>query len=86
MSKLVEKDATHIVEEDDIRPPPLYDEEGDRPQLITADTARQGPLGKPVLWVLLGALALCGLPTWSSACLHDGRLGGLSPQCVHCAP
>ena len=56
MTKLVREDATHIVEEDDIAPPPMY-EEG-RPQALTADTARQGPLGTPVLWVLLAALVL----------------------------
>ena len=61
MSKLVDKDSIHIVEEDDIRPPPLYDEEMGRPQVVTPDTARQGPLGKPVLWVLIGALVLCGV-------------------------
>jgi hypothetical protein len=57
MTKLVEKDATHIVEEDDIVPPPMYDETAG-PQVITADTARQAPLGKPVFWVLIGAMAL----------------------------
>jgi hypothetical protein len=61
MSKLVDKDALHVVEEDDVRPPPLYDEEAGRPQVVTADTARQGPLGKPVLWVLIGAVVLCGV-------------------------
>ena len=57
MTKLVEKDETHIVEEDNIVPPPMYDETTG-PQVITADTARQAPLGKPVFWVLIGALAL----------------------------
>ena len=57
MTRLVDKDANHIVEEDDIVPPPMYFEtEG--PQVVSADTARQAPLGKPVLWVLIGALAL----------------------------
>jgi hypothetical protein len=59
MTKLVDKDAIHIVEEDDVRPPPMYDGEYGRPQVITPDTARQGPLGKPVLWVLIGAVVLC---------------------------
>jgi len=43
------------VEEDNIRPPPSYRSEGP-PQIITADTARQAPLGKRVLLVLLGSL------------------------------
>jgi hypothetical protein len=60
MTKLVEQDATHIVEEDDVQPPPLYHGDG-APQIVTADTARQGPLGKPVLWVLVGALVLVGV-------------------------
>ena len=57
MTKLVQKDPTHLVEEDNIRPPPPYIEEGP-PQVVTSDTARQGPLGKPVLWVLAGGVAL----------------------------
>jgi hypothetical protein len=60
MTKLVEQDATHIVEEDNIQQPPLY-HEGGPPQVVTADTARQGPLGTPVLWVLVGALVLAGV-------------------------
>lgn len=40
------------IEEDDIRPPPPY-REGGPPQQITPDTARQGPLGKRVLVVLI---------------------------------
>ena len=57
MTKLVDKDSTHIVEEDNITPPPMYHGDG-QPQVVTADTARQGPLGKPVLWVLIAALVL----------------------------
>jgi hypothetical protein len=60
MSKLVEEDATHLVEEDNIRQPPPYRGDG-KPQIVTADTARQGPLGAPVLWVLVGALVLAGV-------------------------
>jgi hypothetical protein len=56
MTKLVDKDATHIVEEDNVTPPPMY-EEG-RPQIVTADTARNGPRGTPVLWVLIAACVL----------------------------
>jgi len=43
------------VEDDNIRPPPPYRPEGP-PQIVTADTARQAPLGKRVLAVLLGSL------------------------------
>jgi hypothetical protein len=57
MGKLVEKDANHVVEEDNIVPPPMYQENGP-PQIVTSDTARQGPLGSPVFWVLLVAIAL----------------------------
>ena len=32
--------------------------ETDGPQVVTADTARQAPLGKPVLWVLVAGLVL----------------------------
>jgi hypothetical protein len=44
------------VEEDNIQPPPHY-REGGPAQRITADTARQGPLGKRVLVVLICSLA-----------------------------
>ena len=43
------------VEDDNIRPPPHYNE-GGPPQVVTADTARQGPSGWRVLIVLLGGL------------------------------
>jgi hypothetical protein len=57
VTKLVDKDSTHIVEDDNITPPPMYEGDG-HPQVLTSDTARQGPLGKPVLWVLIAALVL----------------------------
>jgi hypothetical protein len=60
MAKLVEKDSAHLVEEDNIAPPPHYNENGP-PQVITSDTARQGPRGTPVLWVLIAALILAGI-------------------------
>jgi hypothetical protein len=63
MSKLVEKDPIHFVEEDNIQPPPHYHEEGP-PQIVTSDTARQGPRGTPVLLVLLAALILLGVAWW----------------------
>lgn len=43
------------VEEDNIQPPPHY-REGGPAQHITPDTARQGPLGKRVLAVLVCSL------------------------------
>jgi hypothetical protein len=45
-----------IVEQDHIRPPPHYREDGP-PQIVTADTARQGPKGNRVLVVLVASLA-----------------------------
>jgi hypothetical protein len=60
MTKLVQEDSVHIVEEDDIRPPPHYREDGP-PQVITADTARQAPRGTPVLWVLIAGLVAIGI-------------------------
>ena len=46
-----------VVEEDNIKPPPHY-REGGPPQVITADTARQGPKGVRVLVVLAVSLIL----------------------------
>jgi hypothetical protein len=45
----------NIVEEDNIRQPPHY-REGGAPQVITADTARQGPRGNRVLIILVCSL------------------------------
>jgi hypothetical protein len=45
----------NTVEDDNIRPPPHY-REGGPPQVLTADTARQGPRGSRVLVILV-----CGL-------------------------
>ncbi len=56
MSKLVHQGDGRVVEEDSVKPPPLYDDI--HPQVVTADTARQGGLGKPVFWVLVVAIAL----------------------------
>ena len=63
MSKLVEKDPIHLVEEDNITTPPHYDE-GGPPQVVTSDTARQGPRGTPVLWVLIGGL-IAAVVAWA---------------------
>lgn len=57
MSKLLKKDSLHYVEEEETLPPPMYQENGP-PEVVTGDMARQGPLGKPVLWVLLAGMAL----------------------------
>jgi hypothetical protein len=43
------------VEDDNITPPPHYHENGP-PQVVTSDTARQGPLGSRVLMVLVLSL------------------------------
>jgi len=56
MTKLVDQNDGRTVEEDNIVHPPLYN--GVRPQVVTSDTARQGPLGKPVMWVLAAAVVL----------------------------
>jgi hypothetical protein len=59
MDNEVKIDSLHTVEEDNIRPPPHYHPETG-PQIITSDTARQGPLGSRVLVVLLcGLVAIC---------------------------
>ena len=56
METLVKTDSKHTVELDNIKPPPHYDDvEG--PQIVTSDTARQGPLGSRVLAVLIGGIA-----------------------------
>ena len=48
------------VEDDDIRPPPHY-REGGPPQIVTADTARQGPKGSRVLVILVCSLIAIGI-------------------------
>jgi hypothetical protein len=55
----IKTDSNHTVELDNITPPPHYDDvEG--PQVVTSDTARQGPLGSRVLAILLGGIvAVC---------------------------
>ena len=56
MTKLVDQGDGRVVEEDNVTPPPLYNDID--PQQVTADTARQAPLGKPVFWVLAVAITL----------------------------
>jgi len=60
METLVKTDSIHTVEEDNIRPPPHYDAVKG-PQIITSDTARQGPKGRRVLVVLVAALIGVGI-------------------------
>jgi hypothetical protein len=48
-------DSVHVVEEDNITPPPHYRPDG-APQVVTSDTARQGPRGTRVFYVLAGGL------------------------------
>jgi hypothetical protein len=39
----------------------VSDQDRDGPLEETADEVRQGPMGVPVLWVLIGGLVLCGI-------------------------
>ena len=43
------------IEEDNIVPPPHY-REGGPPQVVTSDTARQGPLGIRALLILIASI------------------------------
>ena len=52
---LIKTHSNHTVELDNIEPVPHY-EDVKGPQIITSDTARQGPLRSPVLAVLIGSL------------------------------
>jgi hypothetical protein len=49
-----------IIEEDNIQPPPHYRPNGP-PQVVTADTARQGPKGNRVLVILVASLVAIGV-------------------------
>jgi len=52
-------DGIHVVEDDNITTPPHY-RPGGPPQVVTSDTARQGPRGTRVILVLAGSLvAVC---------------------------
>ena len=59
------------VEDDNIRPPPHY-REGGPPQVITADTARQGPPGWRVLIVLVGSLIAAAI-AWAVIAIYYGH-------------
>lgn len=50
----------NTVEDDNIRPPPHYREGGPQ-QVVTSDTARQGPKGPRVLVILVCSLIAIGL-------------------------
>jgi len=58
MNKLVKNDSLHVAEEDAAAAPPPMHVENEPPLIITEDAARQGPLGIPVLVMLLGGMAL----------------------------
>ena len=62
MRHLVRQDWVLIVEENDSRPPARLPP-GRPPPLVTHDTARQGPLGVPVLLLLAGSFGLIAV-TW----------------------
>jgi hypothetical protein len=49
-----------VVEADNMRAPPLYRPDGP-PQIVTSDTARQGPKGRRVLVVLIASLVAVGV-------------------------
>ena len=53
-------DGIHVVEEDNISPPPHCRPDGP-PQVVTSDTARQGPRGTRVFLVLAGSLVAAGV-------------------------
>lgn len=57
------------VEDDNIRPPPHYREDGP-PQIVTSDTVRQGPLGKRVLVVLLVSLTAAAIACLAVAAIY----------------
>ena len=47
---------THITEPDSTRPPPRHTD--NHPAVVTSDSARQGPQGTRVLYVLLAGVGL----------------------------
>ena len=50
----------NTIEDDNIRPPPHY-HEGGPPQIVTSDTARQGPKGSRILVILVCSLIAVGV-------------------------
>jgi len=67
-------DGIHAVEEDNIEAPPHYRPDGPQ-QVLTSDTARQGPSGRRVLIVLVASLVLIGI-AWLAIVAVSGH-GGL---------
>jgi hypothetical protein len=57
METLIKTDSNHTVELDNIQPPPHYHPEAG-PQVITSDTARQGPKGRRVYIVLIVSMII----------------------------
>jgi hypothetical protein len=57
METLVKTDANHAVELDNIQPPPHYHPETG-PQVITSDTARQGPKGRVYIVLVVSLIAI----------------------------
>jgi len=52
---MTDNDTTIVEPDRRQKPPPSYDAPG--PQMMRADTVRSGPLGRPVLAVLVASLA-----------------------------
>ena len=71
MDQLDEEDGIHVVEEDNIAPPPHY-RPGGAPQVVTSDTARQGPRGTRVFLVLVGSLIAAGV-AWIAVAAFYGH-------------
>jgi hypothetical protein len=71
MDQLENEDGVHAVEEDNIVPPPHY-RPGGAPQLVTSDTARQGPRGTRVFLVLAGSLIAAGV-AWIAVAAFYGH-------------
>ena len=67
MDTLKPTDSLRVVEPDNVQPPPHYDP-AKGPQVVTSDTARAGPIGRPVYWVLMASLTAVivalGLVAW----------------------
>ena len=71
MDELEKEDSLHVVEDDNISPPPHYRPDGP-PQVVTSDTARQGPIGTRVFMVLAGSLVAIGV-AWIVVALVSGH-------------
>jgi hypothetical protein len=79
MTKLVEEDPVHIVDENNVTPP-RRDDDG-RAQTVVPDTARQSPRSTSI-WVLVAAFVAFGIAV---ACQLSGDMGisrSYTPQIV----